>query len=425
MFSSEFKSNHRKHESAFTRERKLPFSHVVSMIIQKSLKSLQLMLNEWTLKLDDFQTITNSAYSQARQNLSHTAFIELNRECVVALYYSKGDARRWKGYRLVGIDGSRIRLPDSKELKSEFGTIRTKNQYSENEYTSGLASVCYDLLNHIVIDGTLAEARASEANLALDHLEHTDAGDLHITDRNYANYNFWGTLLEQKKDFLCRCSRSSFKEAQSMFEEGAPESKTVMLRAPEGKAGKFKKQGLPLSIPVRFIRVELKTGEVEVLATSLTNKKLYPTSDFSNLYYQRWGVETFYGIIKGRLDLENFTGTTAESIKQDFYATLFISGMETIFCEDAQTKLDEKSVSTKYPQQVNHAVSFNAIKNQVFEIFLSDNDPDCILEKLELLFLTNPVLKRERKSIPRSIGYDTSTLSKHLGFRKRKRKICF
>ncbi|RKZ35450.1 MAG: hypothetical protein DRQ49_12990 [Gammaproteobacteria bacterium] len=41
----------------------------------------------------------------------------------------------------------------------------------------------------------------------------------------------------------------------------------------------------------------------------------------------RWGTEGFYDILKTRLELENFTGQTKESIYQDFYATVYLTGM--------------------------------------------------------------------------------------------------
>lgn len=47
----------------------------------------------------------------------------------------------------------------------------------------------------------------------------------------------------------------------------------------------------------------------------------------------RWGVETFFSIVKGRLCLENFTGKTSEAVKQDFWSTVFISNLETLMTE--------------------------------------------------------------------------------------------
>ena len=68
------------------------------------------------------------------------------------------------------------------------------------------------------------------------------------------------------------------------------------------------------------------------------------TLPFKELYFLRWGVEGFYNLLKGRLNLENFTGKSLESVHQDFWSTIFITHAETIFTHEAQKKLDDRGV---------------------------------------------------------------------------------
>ncbi len=75
MTSAKFFETHKKCETTFTRKRKLPFLSVVTIILRKSVKSLQVVLNEWCRGSEE--TISASALSQARQKFSYTAFIEL------------------------------------------------------------------------------------------------------------------------------------------------------------------------------------------------------------------------------------------------------------------------------------------------------------------------------------------------------------
>ncbi len=67
----------------------------------------------------------------------------------------------------------------------------------------------------------------------------------------------------------------------------------------------------------------LPSGEIEVLATSLMDEQKFQTGGFKELYFLRWGVETFFAKLKGRLSLENFTGKSVESVKQDFFSYLY------------------------------------------------------------------------------------------------------
>jgi hypothetical protein len=156
-----------------------------------------------------------------------------------------------------------------------------------------------------------------------------------------------------------------------------------------------------------------------VLVTSLLDKARYPTEGFLELYGLRWRIETFYGLLKTRLGLENCSGTGAEAVRQDFHATVYLSGLESILTAAAQDLLDAKE--TRHPQAVNRAVSFNAIKNQALDLLLGDRETGPLLERLTELFLTNPTLAREGRNPPRK----NTGARKLLDFHKRRKKHCF
>ena len=138
----------------------------------------------------------------------------------------------------------------------------------------------------------------------------------------------------------------------------------VAIKPSKNTKTQIRKEGLPTTLTVRFVRVTLETGEYEVLATSLLDPKQYPVSCFKELYYLRWGIETFYGTLKTRLNLENFTGLSPEAIRQDFFATIFLTGVESMLTLEAEAKLTKQKGGI--PKKVNKAVSFNVIKEQAF-----------------------------------------------------------
>lgn len=174
-------------------------------------------------------------------------------------------------------------------------------------------------------------------------------------------------------------------------------------------------------IQVRFVSVRLDTGELEVLVTSLLDEELYPTQDFKKLYYLRWGVEGFYALIKERLGIENFSGKTVEAVKQDFYSTLFITGLESILTADADQQLSTQSAHNELEQTVNNQVSFNALKNNVIELFYSETETTTILETLTQWFLMNPTYINRGRVVPRKTNSPRISLNYH----RRRKKICF
>jgi hypothetical protein len=429
---SEFQARHKINPKYFTRQRALTFPIVLTLILQKSVKSLQLVLNECFEKLALYMalkvlTVTNSAFSQARQKLSHTAFIELHRIAIIDRYYTDEHYQTWQGFRLIAVDGSKIRLPDTPDIREEFGTIAVANQHHSHlgEQPWALASVCYDLLNEIPLDAILAKGTAYEVELAVEHLKYLQANDLLIGDMNYPSYRFLAELavLRERRgcQWLFRCSSGSFTPVRELFAHDDRDSVIVTLTAPRHKRREITQRGLPLEITVRFVRVVLDDGTVEVLVTSLLDEGRYPPAIFKALYHLRWGVETLYDRIKNHLTLENFSGTTVEAVKQDFYATIFLCGLEAVLTEDATAILDRRSSHNRYPQQVNRMVSLNTLKNHVIALLFSEASVSELCAKLTRLFLTNPVCVRKDRPVPRKKTSPRAALH----YQKRIRKFCY
>ena len=101
------------------------------------------------------------------------------------------------------------------------------------------------------------------------------------------------------------------------------------------------------------------------------------------------------------MDLENFTGLSAEAVRQDLYATIFLSNLESILIQPAQEQLPQKSPTREQGQQINHAVSFHAIKSQLITLLLSAQPLAEVLPQLRRLFLSNPVSCRPERQVPR------------------------
>ena len=84
-----------------------------------------------------------------------------------------------------------------------------------------------------------------------------------------------------------------------------------------GQRQDFVQHQLPMdAFSVRLVRVPLKTGQIEILATSLLDASRWPAADFAALYQQRWRIEEAFRHLKCRLQLEQFGGETPQAIRQ-------------------------------------------------------------------------------------------------------------
>ena len=63
-------NRHKISQVAFTRTRKLTFIVMFTLLIRKSVKSIQLLLNEFLLDTHQHFSITAGAFTKARKNLN-------------------------------------------------------------------------------------------------------------------------------------------------------------------------------------------------------------------------------------------------------------------------------------------------------------------------------------------------------------------
>jgi len=119
----EFKNEHRTASKFFSRKFKLNFVTVILLILQKSIKPLQLVCHSFFKKLDNGVLVTKSAFTQARRHLKATAFVTLNQKAILDVLYSDENYEKAWGFRLLAIDGSKIHLPNIPEIIQEFTSL--------------------------------------------------------------------------------------------------------------------------------------------------------------------------------------------------------------------------------------------------------------------------------------------------------------
>jgi len=407
-----FQTKHKIGKNSFTRTRKLGFDKIMTMMIKKSNKSLQNSINDTQLVLGEGVTISNSAYTQARAKLNYTAFKEFA-EIARDMFYEDGEYETYKGFRILAIDGSVTTLPNTVDVKKEFNPMKVKCQIKDfaKDVSQARVSCLFDVLNNIAIDSSITNKNKSEDNdliaydertLALQHLYDCRLDDLTIMDRGYPSFELFAAVYNNT-NILCRLRKNIFSKAKFLFDVHSEKKDVILeINAPKYLKDELRENGIPIKMRIRFIQVILDNGTVEVLCTNVLDNERLKTSNFKELYALRWGIETYFDLMKNRLSLENFTGQTALAVKQDFFATIFLTNYESMMTYDMNEELKEKTKDNKYVQKVNKAVSFNVIKHKVFDLLYLDNPLDEMLEQMEKLFLTNTIVIRpDRKSKPR------------------------
>jgi hypothetical protein len=389
----------RKH---FTRKRKIPFQTVVLIILQLLKSSVKTELKSFytiVFKVDEVVNwVTDGAFCKARQKIRHTLFIDLYK-FIVRFFYANIGGNCWFHFRLLAVDGSELNLPPSEELLDKFGHHHT-NSIGTRIPQARVSFLC-DVLNFITIDAQMASFRVGEQEMFDAHLDYIGKGDLLTADANYGHFRILKAIMERKADFCIRMSQSSnFIKAflasgkKDIVLEWEPSRKT------KENCRKYNIDCAPLK--VRLVRIELPSGEIEVLALSLLDQNKYSFDCIKGLYDKRWGAEEEIKKFMQRLVIEFFSSVKENGVLQDFYANIFMLNLVSFLAGPTKEQIYQSSGHTKYRQQINWTSALGDVRKRLVLLFLRPIDKiDAIIKSMWESFMKNTNVIKPGRKFPR------------------------
>lgn len=400
--SKEFLNRHRKKKKDFSRERCLTFVCMVIMLLNMMKRSLQDELDEFYKALNQekvaSRVVTKSAFSQARKKLKASAFTELNKE-QTAYFYRHFEARTWFDFRLLATDGTLLDVPDNPEIRKEFGVWGSRHDGKGSP--KARVSNLFDVLNEVTIDAQIASKSVGERRLALRHFPLLTKQDLLLIDRGYPAFWFFVAIRKRKAHFCARLDGTNWAIAKTFIKSGKSEVK-IVLRPSDDALKTCKQYSLPTKpLILRLVRVDLPSGEVEVLITSLIDSSSFPLALFPALYHLRWPVEEDYKRIQSRFEVENWSGISPDAVYQDFHATIFTKNLAAILAHPAQEFVAQTHASHKHDYKVNMTNLISKLKDTVIFLFW-DQSILPLLHSLwtQMVQTTEPI--RPNRSSPRN-----------------------
>jgi hypothetical protein len=399
---------------AFTRSRKLNFKELLVFLSRKGNSSLQRELDSFYKEVTgsdyNIRKVTKGALTQARSQLNPSAFIEMN-ENVCDTFYTQAPYLQWKGHRLLAVDGSRLLLPNHPTVVDEFGEYGF-GPNADSKRAMTIASMLYDVLNLVTIDAQLAPYSSSERELLYQHLTKIKKGDLLLLDRGYPSIAILFLLTAMGIEFCVRMKEDWWLTVKEFVESGEKD-RIVKFTLPKKDRKLFNEfpQMAGKEITCRLVCIILENGEKEILCTSLIDTEKYLYEDFQQLYHYRWSEEEGYKLLKARAELECFSGKTALSVKQDFYAKTFALSYCAILSfpiEEKVRKESEKS-KNKYPQKINHTNALSMLRNITIGMLLKRQIEAAIKAFDDIVYNTREIVrpdrKNERKKRPKKLYY--------------------
>lgn len=348
-----------KAKNRFVRKRLLTIIHVIMYLLFSNRSSMATNLANIKRELcsiTDFpKKITKQAISHARQGICPLLFTELFNLSVDIFYKNINERKLWNGLHIFAIDGSKLELPNSKELFEHFGEMFNTHNPDE-KYAQAMASIVYDVLDDYIVHASINKFLASERAAALEHLQNLEALGIYqdsvvVFDRGYYSESLFRYCTDHGHYCVMR-----IKDCIGFAKKAGKKNADIIDILPGNP-----KDGTE-DIKVRVISVMLESGEYEYLVTNIFDKS-FTIQMFRRLYFLRWPCETKYLELKERLQIEDFNGATTTAILQEFYISLLLSNLSALIKGSADEVIEAtNSPKNKYRYQSNRSFIIGQLK---------------------------------------------------------------
>jgi hypothetical protein len=228
---------------------------------------------------------------------------------------------RWRGHRVVLVDGTCVSMPATPGLFEHFGSSTGRG--GKRHYP--LARMVTVALAHTMAILAYAVGRydQSEQSLLRPLLGRLRKGDLLLADRHFAGANLYAEYLAAGLEFLTRVhQRLKVSRLRPLACYGPNDFVTDITIC---ECHRRKDPSLPKKVRVRLIQATLRIrGKRQVVwfVTSLLDAAVYPADAVVELYARRWRIETLFLQLKVRLSADVLRSKTASGVLKELAARL-------------------------------------------------------------------------------------------------------
>ena len=373
----------------FSRDRKLPFSKVISFLLSMEGGTLTSELLKYFGCSADIAS--SSAFVQQRSKISEDAFPML-----FSLFVRKTDSPKlYKGLRLIAADGSDIQIPTNPtHTDSYFPGVNGQASYNMLHLDA-----MYDLLRHTYVDASLVgQRKVNERNTLCSMVDRSSLNNvLLIADRGFEGFNLMAHIQEKGWKFLIRIqdilnsrgvaaglvlpdkdefdlpidlslTTKSTNEVKLLCKDRNQYRHIPSRAAFDYLPKKNRKHNSTIfyALHFRIVRFKITEDTYETVITNL-DPFAFPPKELKKLYNMRWGIETSFRELKYTVGLLHFHAKKVEYIYQEVFARLIMYN----FTELVTSPVIIQKADCKYAYKAN----FSAAVHICRQFFLGNVSP--------------------------------------------------
>ena len=275
-----------------------------------------------------------SAYCQALQRLPSNVLRTLLCQTVTRQQRDTEPVARWRGQRVLFVDGSSCSMPDRPELQRRFG--QPTEQKPGCGFPVAHLLALFDAYTGMLVDVLASSWRIHDLTRVGELHPRLKVGDLLVADRGFCSFAHVAVLQQQGLHALIRVHgqrRVSFKQRQHRWAGcdwphrlGHDDQLTIWRKTgvPSRVMPRDVYDALPDTLIVRDLRYGVtqrgyRTQQV-TLVTTLLDAQRYPATELAALYHRRWQAEVNLRHLKDTLGMRVLRSQTEAGVARELLA---------------------------------------------------------------------------------------------------------
>jgi hypothetical protein len=348
---------------------------------------------------------STSAYCQARAKLEISELETILSQTARSLH-DQGRTERWKGRRVVVVDGTGLSMPDTAENQAVWP--QTRGQKPGCSFPQATVCACFCLHTGALLSHRMGSRKNHELPLLRQQHDQFKPGDIFLGDKGFCSYYDVDQFQQLGVDSVISVGvRKPVEVASALAVLGHNDLLIQWPKPKWNKTSSYSKedwQALPEKLTLRQIKVVVDNPGFRVqsfyIVTTLTDAQTYSAADIADLYYQRWDVELFFRDIKTTMGMDILRCRTPAMVRKEILMHLIVYNSIRLLMLNAA---NQTNVS---PRRISFKASVQALRQ--WEPMLNRNDLEA-RERMRLMVLLREaiaatiVLSRPGRSEPRCL----------------------
>jgi len=260
-----------------------------------------------------------SGIAQARARLGSEPLRRLYEEVVGPMATERTRGSRYRGWRLVSLDGSTLDVADTGANRWWFGS--PSSQHGKGCYPQLRLVSLVENGTQVLFGAMIGGYRTGEAVLAREVVGRLAPGMLCLADRNFFSYNLWRRAAGAGADLLWRVKKNLALPCRERLADGSYLSRIY----PSVADRRHDRNGLTVRV-IEFKVAGLESQEEPFyrLLTTVLDPAAAPAEELAGLYSERWEIETALDELKTHLRGARMVlrSKTPEGVMQEVYGLL-------------------------------------------------------------------------------------------------------